>query len=371
MMMTGQRNENSVLFSLSSLQALASNAAPSGGSGKDEGDASGLIDIRTLASGTRGDRDGVDDLISIGGGGFAPSLGAPVLAAQRTGLSMGAKIGLIGGAFAVLAAIVVVAVVLLNKEEPKNDAAAVEMAKLQKQIQEMMKNGGGGSQKMADLQAQLNAKQSAAGGGAQAGAAAGGGTDTAGAAAADDKKAGKGAAAKGAGGGGAGKPKGDKEPGDKAPSKGDDLLGGGGGGDKPVAEKPASGKKNDELDDLLGGSLGGPSPKKDKPAEKPAEKPPSGGGGGGGGDLPDTLGRGDVQTGMNAVAGAVSKCAQGQSGSVTVRVVIGNAGRVQDAQTVGPLAGTPVGQCAARAVRTARFPKFKNPSLTVTYPFKL
>ncbi|MDD5308452.1 MAG: hypothetical protein PHU25_14110, partial [Deltaproteobacteria bacterium] len=348
--------------------------APSSSSGKDlEGDASGLIDIRTLASGARADRDGVDDLISIGGGGFAPSLGAPVLAAQRTGLSLGAKIGLVGGAFAVLAAAVVIVVVLLNKEEPpKQDP---QMAILLKQIENLKKSGGGETQQMANLQKQLNQKQTGAGDGTQAGAAAGGGADTAGA---DDKKGGKGAAAKvgGGGGGSAGKPRGDKEPGDRKPGKGDDLLGGGGGADKPVAEKPASGKKNDELDDLLGGSLGGPAPKKEKPAEKPVEKPVSksaggGGGGGGGGDLPDTLNRGDVQTGMNAVAGQVSKCGQGQTGSVTVKVVIGNAGRVQDAQTVGALAGTPVGQCAARAVRTARFPKFKNPQLIVTYPFKL
>ncbi|MEO0324743.1 MAG: GYF domain-containing protein, partial [Myxococcota bacterium] len=101
--MTGQRNENSVLFSLSNLQALATGEeegaaaspeapAPSGPiAGAAAGEGSGLIDIRALASATSataassgaGDGGGAAaDLLSIGGGGggVTSGLGGPVLA---------------------------------------------------------------------------------------------------------------------------------------------------------------------------------------------------------------------------------------------------------------------------------------------------
>jgi len=44
---------------------------------------------------------------------------------------------------------------------------------------------------------------------------------------------------------------------------------------------------------------------------------------------------------------------------------------LESATAMGSHAGTPVGLCAARAVRRAKFPKFGKPSLTVKYPFKL
>jgi TonB family protein len=85
--------------------------------------------------------------------------------------------------------------------------------------------------------------------------------------------------------------------------------------------------------------------------------------------VPDKLTREQVQSGMNGVSGAVKKCGQGQTGTVTVQVMVAPTGRVTSATTTGSFAGTPAGLCAARAVRGARFPQAKN-SLTVTYPFK-
>jgi cytoskeletal protein RodZ len=86
--LTGQRNENSVLFSLN---ALTSKGGPSGGAGGGAmpagSEASGLIDIRQLSNqiGLGEDKkkkSRIDDIMNLGGGGaFAPSLGAPVLAA--------------------------------------------------------------------------------------------------------------------------------------------------------------------------------------------------------------------------------------------------------------------------------------------------
>jgi hypothetical protein len=75
---------------------------------------------------------------------------------------------------------------------------------------------------------------------------------------------------------------------------------------------------------------------------------------------------------MNGVAGRVRRCGNGQSGTVMVNVVISGAtGRVTGADVGGSFAGTPVGSCAARAVRSARFPRFRQSSLTVRYPFQV
>jgi hypothetical protein len=82
------------------------------------------------------------------------------------------------------------------------------------------------------------------------------------------------------------------------------------------------------------------------------------------------LDRGDVQKGMNAVAGLVKACGQGQLGRVTVKVVIGQTGRVASAVAVGTFAGTAVGSCAAKEVRKAKFP-ISQTTLTIKYPFNL
>ncbi len=82
------------------------------------------------------------------------------------------------------------------------------------------------------------------------------------------------------------------------------------------------------------------------------------------------LDRSDVQKGMNAVAGLVKACGQGQPGRVTVKVVIGQTGRVASAVAVGTFAGTAAGSCAAKEVRKAKFP-LSQTTLTVKYPFNL
>jgi hypothetical protein len=74
---------------------------------------------------------------------------------------------------------------------------------------------------------------------------------------------------------------------------------------------------------------------------------------------------------MNAVAGAVRRCGQGMGGTIKMNVTIANTGRVKSASAMGAHAGTPVGLCAARAVRRAKFPKFQKSTLNVKYPFKL
>ena len=85
--MTGQRNENSVLFSLATLQQLSNpKDAPAAPAGTASGDSSGLIDINKLAgalNATPGSKpkSSVDDLLTVGASsGLSSPLAAPVLA---------------------------------------------------------------------------------------------------------------------------------------------------------------------------------------------------------------------------------------------------------------------------------------------------
>ena len=59
------------------------------------------------------------------------------------------------------------------------------------------------------------------------------------------------------------------------------------------------------------------------------------------------------------------------AGMVTVSVTVAKTGRVQSATISGPFAGTPTGDCVAKAVRSASFPPFKSASQTFQYPYVL
>ncbi len=83
--LTGERNESSVLFSLKSLtNEEKAPEPPKSDRTSAKSDGSGLIDIRALA-GKKSDQPasrGVDDILSLGGGGaFGPTLSAPDLSA--------------------------------------------------------------------------------------------------------------------------------------------------------------------------------------------------------------------------------------------------------------------------------------------------
>ncbi len=367
-MMTGQRNENSVLFSLSNLQALASGPpkekeAPAKAVGFASAvggeEASGLIDIRALAGSLSSteSQNTVDDFISMGGGGFSPALGAPVLSAQNEGMSNTVKFAIIGGAVALLALIVVVLVVVLSGDNEAQTAAQEQIMALQKQIEELSKKGTTieNAETLAALQAQLKEKQNEASGKPSASSSSAGASSTSESSKTeDDKKA-------SASSGGSktkrtGKTGGASE--SESSSSGGSSSSSSAATPSPTPKTPS---KTTELDDLLGGS--GPS----KP-KQPSTTPSAGGG-----LAPtpkDSLAREDVQRGMEAVASAVKSCGQGRGGTITMNVVIGTTGRVTSAAATGNFAGTPIGTCAANAVRRAKFPASKQ-SLNVKYPFKL
>ncbi len=151
---------------------------------------------------------------------------------------------------------------------------------------------------------------------------------------------------------------------------------------KPAAPKraPAPRKKttDQELDDLINAATTGdlPPPRKKKAAPRPrkrrprpaAAKPrPSG--------LPERLTRSQVSAGMKRASGAVARCrtVHDRVGLVTISVTISGAtGRIGKGSALGPLGSSPVGACVLKAVkRSATFPQFSGPAMTIKYPFIL
>lgn len=140
------------------------------------------------------------------------------------------------------------------------------------------------------------------------------------------------------------------------------------------AKTPAKGTAGD-LDDLLARATGGGS--------APAKQPSKAGGAdpvrsaiGSPGDsaeasLPDQPSRAQVRRAMRSVSGQVMACKSlvDSMTRVNATLVVGSSGGVNSANVNG---GSPaVQQCVSRAVKRARFPRFKQASFTVTYPFVL
>lgn len=75
---------------------------------------------------------------------------------------------------------------------------------------------------------------------------------------------------------------------------------------------------------------------------------------------------------MQSVQSAVEHCAEDEHGTAVVRVsVSGSTGHVTNASVTGVFAGTPVGSCVASSVRQAVFPRFRNPTFTLEYSYRL
>ena len=92
----------------------------------------------------------------------------------------------------------------------------------------------------------------------------------------------------------------------------------------------------------------------------------------GGTALPKSPSRDQVKTAMDAIAPQVRKCGGEPGGRVVVSLAVAGAtGRVLSAEPSGDAAGTPLGLCAARAVKLAKFPPFQQDRLQIKYPFDL
>jgi predicted Zn finger-like uncharacterized protein len=348
--LTGQRHENSVLFSLSNLQSLAMPSAapkPVVGSTSATPEGSGLIDIRAMAASTLGTTSNgpalsngsaapPDDLPAFGS--FSPA--APVLLPlpsssgppkwlYAVGVAMLIALGGIGIlAWKVLSAKPPVLVETVQAvpapAAPAPKAAAPEPSAKPTTIADdklppregSPESGGAAKPEKAEREhhhagahhEQASAKEVKKG--------------------EKGEKAEKGSA-----------PVAAAEPAEKKPAKGslDDLLDGavrsrGSGGGKRVSEDDGS-----------------------KKSEANAQP----------------LAKSAVVAGMNSVRPKISACYNEfkQKGMAMMNVVIGRNGKVSSATVTGKFAGTPTGACVEKAVKSASFPPSEG--LTTQYPFML
>ncbi len=341
--LTGQRNENSVLFSLS---ALTQNA-PKEESQGPQGDGSGLIDIRALSANMAPQtkkNNHVDDIMNLGGGGaFSAALAAPVLAPPTDAADPYAGIAagetkktnpLLFVAIGVGALVAILLVVLIvRKPEP----AAVSTAP-----------AGGSATASAGPVAQNDTPP-----GTTSNAVAPAPTDTAaaptptGAAPVDPTKP---SGTTGSQGG-------------SSASSGTHKSGGGtatGGGTTPsspsIPAAPPPSKGGGSFEDQLrkaagGGDQGGGS------APAPAA-----------GSAP--FDRGAAAAALGAVNVASCKRADGPTGSGHVSIKFNPDGSVGSAVAdQPPFQGTAVGGCVAGKFRGARVPAFSGSSITVGKSF--
>lgn len=357
--MTGQRNENSVLFSLGNLQQLASRGGSPGGAAPEpvrpqagaspqaSGEGSGLIDIRALAkSTTPGTRSApsqaVDDLLAIGAS-TGGTLGAPLLGPAPMESSEGNRwLWMAGAAVAVIAIVgagVGVGMALGGSEDdglevagqpqtepdPGSNADAVaagaqepapapqEVAPLEEPAEEPLEAPEFDEEPAATKTAASSKKQRA-------------GTTR--------RRRSRSTSAA------------------SAPKA------------APAPTKKRSGNNLDALmDEVVGGSS--PSAKKSTTSTRKSSS--------GGSSLQTAPSRGDVKTALQGVSGAVKSCSKGTSGTATVDVAFSGAtGRVSRAKIVGgPFKGTPVGGCIESAVKRARVPRFKQSTFKVKFPYRL
>jgi predicted Zn finger-like uncharacterized protein len=357
--LTGQRHENSVLFSLSNLQSLAMPApaapAKSISSTAPTSEGSGLIDIRAMAATTLGSSSGPGPSFGGGAGDDLPAFGAfspaaPVLLALPTSSGPPKWIyPVIGFAVALVGVIGFMAYKILSKpvtgveaaapaaapgapapapsapiaaapppaaapttipaeKLPPREAPKAEEAAAKPEKGEHEHHHG---KEHASKEAKESSKESKKGGGAEAKA-----------------------------------------------SPAVPIVA------PPAEKKPAKGS----LDDLLEGALnhksgGGGAAKPRVDDDRPARSDSAGGGG--------PLSKSAVVAGMNSVKGKVSNCYSQFKvpGMAMVNVVIGKNGRVSSASVTGKFAGTPTGACVEQAVKTASFPP--SDGLTTPYPFQL
>jgi len=360
--MTGQRNENSVLFSLTNLQQLASRGGspsqsasvaasqPSASAGAQAGsqaagEGSGLIDIRALAKSTTpgtkaAPSQAVDDLLSIGTGGGGAALGTPLLGPAPLETSEGNRWLWIGGAAIAVIAIVGAGIgVGMALGGSDDDALEITVAAGQQPSQPMP-----GSDEVATAaQAPAEPPEQALG-------------DAEPVEAATIEEPAEAAPAPEI-----------REPAPKKRSSSSSQRRQR-TPERASAAKPEPAPKkrsSNNLDALMDEVVGGSSPSKPKRTTKSSSSS--------GSSLPDAPTRHDVKTALQGVSGAVKSCKKDSGGTAAVNVVFsGKTGRASSAKvSSGPFKGTAVGSCIESAVKRARVPRFKQSAFKVTFPYRL
>ena len=344
--LTGQRHENSVLFSLSNLQSLAMpSAAPkpvAGTNATPEG--SGLIDIRAMAASTLGTAErassfsggstATDDLPAFGS--FSPaapvllplpsSSGPPKWLYAAGALMLLALLGIGVMAWKVLAAKPPVLVETVQSvpapAPPAAKTAPAEPARSPAIPDDKLPPREGSPEATGKPERAEHEREHHHGKHEHE-------------------------AAKEAGGG--------AKKGDKGGAAATAVAVA-----QPAEKKPAKGSLDDLLDGAVRsrGSGGGGKHVSDDDGSKPQ---PSAG----------PLAKSAVVAGMNGVKPKVQACYNEfkQQGMAMVNVVIGKSGKVSSATVSGKFAGTPTGACVEKAVKSASFPPSEG--LTTPYPFQL
>jgi predicted Zn finger-like uncharacterized protein len=346
--LTGQRNENSVLFSLSNLEALAVPSHSAGirsPSGSSNTEGSGLIDIRSMAAMTLNDgghsdmHRGSDALPTFSTPQFSPV--APVLLPMSTsgppkwvypvlGLLAVGILVLGYGIYKVAAAPPPGQPVVVVAPPPPPPAAPQPAAP----------NPAAAPTAEAAKPAAPEAKPSEA------------------KPSVEEKAPDKG--------------KGDKGKGDKGHRKSSETASSKGSGDSKKGSESASttspsdssstkpsGKKGSKsLDDLLGevgNKKGGEDPLKPAPAAVKLI----------------TLTQSDIVNAMKGVQPKVQACANQFKvpGTAMATISVASGGRVNSATVTGKFAGTPTGSCVEAAAKSAKFPPCQ--SMTFPWPFTL
>ena len=385
--LTGQRNENSVLFSLSNLASLASDApkaapvsSPSSQPGMAQAggqEGSGLIDIRSMAQVYLGDKQSdmampgapaaPDDLPVFSSGGFDG--GAQVLLPMGQPASnnkvLYALVGLIG-ALAIIA--VVLTIVILRGGDDKGDNQVAANTG-------QTDGADRGSVKPPDGTGDDG--KTAAGGtegadGADDGKTVAGGTDGVGA---DDGKDDDGKDDDGKDDSASNSTKSSSKS-TKSTSKSTKSSAksrrSSSRGSKPSSKSSSddSGSKSsgskekcDEVACLVDPSL--PCCKGSKKSSGGSSKSS---GGGADSNLPERPGRSDISSGVGKVRGRVQSCGDkhGYKGTVTVKIGIAGSGKVSGASA--NKGSSAFQSCVVSAVKKARFSKSQK-GISVNYPF--
>jgi TonB family protein len=370
----GERNENSVLFSLNNLAALASDApkaaaaspaasaAPSAGMAQAGGsEGSGLIDIRSMAQAYMGGRDrGVagpanplSSFTAVEPVTFASH--SPVLLPQAPMAGAGSHkmlYAIIAGLGAVLViGVLVILLVVLKDDDQPTVAANTPTPDIGKTEDEP---------KDTKTDTEPGTTKEPAGTDTQANAATEPGTaNTANTAATDTRKP--------------------DDRRDTRTTRRDDSRSSSGSRDSSKDKETASTPPPPKPESGSGGCL-------DEVGCLLADKPPaccskySGGGGGGGSkrsggggsvdsSLPEKLSRSDITSGIGKVRSGVDACKSKGSGEVKVTVKVSGSGSV-DNVSVKSAPNPALGSCVAGAVKRASFAKTQQ-GATFTYPFVL
>lgn len=387
--LTGQRNENSVLFSLDSLQSMATSQqaaspVPTGQRTGSKGlatvapasEGSGLIDIRALGSmvqnsaptaGATASSLGADDtaLPSFGGAGLGGLAATPLV--SRTGPEPTVAPAppprsntVLYVVLALLCVAVVVLAVLFFTQQNQLQPVVEKPIAVAPSVIDGGGNVGGEDEADPSESEKSEAKDDEGATDPVAVAAAGESGD------ADEAAEGDGDEEKDPASSSTRRPSSSSS---RKPSRSSNDR-----NDEPSSPPPSSSSKpkSSSSDQYSADCILNPNSPKcggSSSSSRPKSESSSRSG------LPDKLGVSDIKAGLAPVRGTAKSCGSkhgAQPGEkVSVKISISGRGSVASATALPPHAGTSLGKCVADAAKKAKFKQFKSSVMGVKYSFKM